>query len=250
MLPKPDTAKNVHQSVLNLLKMDKPGRMLEAGAGEGALTIALIQLGFSVEACDLNPNRFKISNLRCLKVDMNQPLPYPDESFNFVVCVEVLEHLHDPWFVISEFNRVLKNHGKLIITTPNILTISSRLNFFFYGEYDHFSSKKLHKAPLNLRDELNKHINPISFHELTYILHKKDFCLEKIATNVYQNREHLHPYNRLVQTVAYPLIKVRMNRHYGPSSLLYSNELLFGDILILKAEKNCLSKNSRTISGI
>lgn len=238
---KPDTAKNVHQTVLDLLKGDKPGKILDAAAGEGALTIALMQLGFSVEACDLNPNRFKIGNLKCRKIDLNKSLLYQDESFDFVVCVEVLEHLHDPWFVISEFNRVLKNHGKLIITTPNILSIYSRLLFFFYGDYHHFSNKELHKEPKDLYHELDKHINPISFPELTHILHRKDFCLEKIATNMYQNRELSHRY-RLILMGAYPFIKVRMNRRYGPNSLLCSNELLFGDILILKAEKNCLPR--------
>jgi len=140
--PLPCTAENVHEVVLELLKAEKPGKILDVGAGEGALTKSLMQRGFDVEPCDLNPEQFKIATKKCRKVDLNQPLPYSNESFDFVVCVEVIEHLYNPWFVISELRRVLKENGKLIISTPNILSIKSRMRFFVYGEHFGFNSKQ------------------------------------------------------------------------------------------------------------
>lgn len=47
--------------------------------------------------------------------------PFADWSFDLVLCCEVLEHLtHDPMFMLSETNRVLKPSGRLVLTTPNI----------------------------------------------------------------------------------------------------------------------------------
>jgi SAM-dependent methyltransferase len=47
--------------------------------------------------------------------------PYDDESFNTVLCCELLEHLFvDPMFMMSEINRILKPGGHLVLTTPNI----------------------------------------------------------------------------------------------------------------------------------
>lgn len=51
----------------------------------------------------------------------SEPFPYEDNSFETVVCSEVIEHLtHDPAHVVTEINRVLKLGGKFVLTTPNI----------------------------------------------------------------------------------------------------------------------------------
>lgn len=52
------------------------------------------------------------------------PFPYPDASFDTVVCGELIEHLfQDPMFLMSEVNRILKNSGALVLTTPNIASL-------------------------------------------------------------------------------------------------------------------------------
>jgi SAM-dependent methyltransferase len=44
-------------------------------------------------------------------------LPFPDESFEVILCTEVLEHCINPQAVLDEFYRVLKPNGKLLLTT-------------------------------------------------------------------------------------------------------------------------------------
>ena len=46
-------------------------------------------------------------------------LPFPDESFDFVICREVLEHVKDSRQAVLEAFRVLKPDGYYYITTPN-----------------------------------------------------------------------------------------------------------------------------------
>ncbi|MGD1070472.1 MAG: glycosyltransferase [Bryobacteraceae bacterium] len=46
--------------------------------------------------------------------------PYSDESFDTVLCCELIEHLfEDPMHMMSEINRILKPLGHLVLTTPN-----------------------------------------------------------------------------------------------------------------------------------
>jgi len=47
--------------------------------------------------------------------------PYRDESFDTVLCCELIEHLFaDPMHMMAEINRILKPGGHLLLTTPNL----------------------------------------------------------------------------------------------------------------------------------
>lgn len=50
-------------------------------------------------------------------------IPAGDETYDIVVCCEVIEHMEiDPMFMLAEVNRVIKHGGKLLVTTPNVLS--------------------------------------------------------------------------------------------------------------------------------
>lgn len=61
-------------------------------------------------------------------------IPVPDQSFDVVLCTEVLEHVSEPVRAIKEFARILKPNGRLLLTAP----LGSWLHlepFHFYGGY-------------------------------------------------------------------------------------------------------------------
>ena len=62
------------------------------------------------------------NHVYCQKVDIEHDnLPYPDRFFDLVTSFEVIEHFkYGPQKTLKEVNRVLKNDGFLILTTPNI----------------------------------------------------------------------------------------------------------------------------------
>jgi SAM-dependent methyltransferase len=54
-------------------------------------------------------------------------VPLPDAAYDMVFFTEVIEHITFPQIMISEFARILKPGGRLVITTPNILCLGNRL---------------------------------------------------------------------------------------------------------------------------
>jgi ubiquinone/menaquinone biosynthesis C-methylase UbiE len=73
-----------------------------------------------------------------------ETIPVADETFDYVICSEVLEHMEvDPMFMLCEVNRVLKTGGTLLLTTPNIASswgitkILRGIEPYFYMQYRH-----------------------------------------------------------------------------------------------------------------
>ncbi len=109
------------------------GRVLDIPCGDGVNAGQLAKAGFDVECADLFPERAEAKGFECRKCDMTKRLPYDDESFDAVLHSEGIEHVDNQLSMLAEFRRILKPGGILIVTTPNILALSSRVNFLFSG---------------------------------------------------------------------------------------------------------------------
>jgi SAM-dependent methyltransferase len=127
-----------------VLKEFSQPEILEVGAGHGAFTQKLWNDGYAVSACDLYPEIFYFDEIECKKVDISKELPYPDQSFDIILAVEVMEHIHDHNAFFKNCFRILKKGGLLIFSTPNILSLKSRFRFLFTGFY--YSFKPLDHA--------------------------------------------------------------------------------------------------------
>lgn len=65
-------------------------------------------------------------NIKVVDIE-REVLPHSDNTFDLILFTEVLEHMaHSPDFFMSEFKRVLKKGGKIIITTPNFVNLKNR----------------------------------------------------------------------------------------------------------------------------
>jgi SAM-dependent methyltransferase len=117
----------------DILKLEDNDRILDLGCGEGrhAITAYMLQ---NVEAVgvDLSIKDLKITSERfqefvqpenndkhlMLSVSDAKSLPFADNSFDKVICSEVLEHIPDYPSVLKEIVRVLKTGGILGISVP------------------------------------------------------------------------------------------------------------------------------------
>jgi len=51
--------------------------------------------------------------------DVSDGIPFPDAGFDHVFCIEVLEHVPNPWGALAEIHRVLRPGGVLALSVPN-----------------------------------------------------------------------------------------------------------------------------------
>ena len=106
-----------------------PGKtsVLEVGCGGGILSEEMARKGFITTGIDPSELSLKsaASHARESNLVINyekgtgENLPFEDNSFNVVLCCDVLEHVQDLPKVISEISRVLKNGGLFIYDTFN-----------------------------------------------------------------------------------------------------------------------------------
>lgn len=153
----------------------KIGNLLDIGAGSGHLIRKIISENklINCHACDYYAEKFNSENIPFKKVNIEEEkLPYEDETFDVITSSEVIEHLQNPRNLVRESYRLLKQDGLLIMTTPNILNMNSRLRFLFSGFYNLFGP-----IPLNNEDRRSTHghIMPLSYIYIYLLLFKEGF---------------------------------------------------------------------------
>jgi len=141
-------------------------RVLDIPCGAGPLTWAAQSAGFRATGCDLFAERVRAQlrahagrradaafaeivrspvsaklhrrlwgesappvpdDARAVRGDMEAGLPFGNGSFEIVLCIEGIEHVSDRNGLLRELRRVTKRGGRLLITTPNLLSYRARL---------------------------------------------------------------------------------------------------------------------------
>jgi ubiquinone/menaquinone biosynthesis C-methylase UbiE len=116
----------------NRININPEGTMLDLGCGEGRHIFGLMEKFPDLKCIGLDPHIESLDKafegLKFLESISNTKtnflsgsaysLPFSDDSFDLVVCSEVLEHLHDYKDAIKEINRVLKPGGQFLASVP------------------------------------------------------------------------------------------------------------------------------------
>ncbi len=125
-----------------------------------------------MSACDMHPELIKYPEVACERVEPGGRLPCEAESFDIVTCIETIEHIEDQFGLVREFHRVTRPGGRVIVTTPNVLNINSRLRNLHSGFTQLFDP-----LPLRVQEpvHLSGHIHPVNFYYLAYQFHRAGF---------------------------------------------------------------------------
>ena len=113
--------------------------ILDLPAGNGKLTRVLRSQGHKVTPADIN-----LQEEDFVYADMTKRLPFADNTFDGVICLEGVEHVLNPFLLIGELIRVSKIGGHVIVSTPNIMNMWSRLQFLMTGTFYQFHPAQLH----------------------------------------------------------------------------------------------------------
>jgi SAM-dependent methyltransferase len=106
---------------------DRNFRLLEIGSGVGAFLAYLKKNKINAYGLEPDEKAFKAAELllenneidKCIKHGFGEKIPYADNFFDIVISFQVLEHARDPFRVIQESARVLKDKGFIYFVIPN-----------------------------------------------------------------------------------------------------------------------------------
>lgn len=115
--------KNYYNYLLKIIKRENPKSILDVGCGEGFTldTLRKNKIGKTIIGIDNSKESIRIGKILFPKVKIEHAsiydMPFPNNSFDLVICTEVLEHLKTPSLAIEEVKRV--SRGNILISVPN-----------------------------------------------------------------------------------------------------------------------------------
>jgi len=133
---------NVRYDLLPLLPA-KINRLLEIGCGSGN-TLRYIRDNYQCDfvcGVELFHDAAEIARSRIDSVIEGNietlDLPIEKESLDIILCMDVLEHLIDPWSVIDKLGRLLKPDGVIIASIPNVRNFRVILPLVLRGKWEY-----------------------------------------------------------------------------------------------------------------
>jgi len=128
---------------------------------------------YLIRECKKNVN---LRGIKFLHAEKGKKASFQNKYFDVVFLLDVLEHTENPEWVLGEINRILKRGGRLILNTPDRLSLV--LDPSFYGNL-------INLIPFNFKRVIGKalmeytHRREFSFRELKALLEKTGFKIIK-----------------------------------------------------------------------
>ena len=154
---------------------DSIGKFLDIGSGHGTLVklITHVSPKLKPNCVDYTDALLNDKTIPLNVVDLNiEKLPFEDNTFEFISCTEVVEHLENYRLVIREAFRVSKPGALVIFTTPNILNLNSRLRYLHFGFHSLFGPIKVDRLEAF---STGGHITPVQYFYLAHSLLEAGF---------------------------------------------------------------------------
>ncbi|HKV52111.1 MAG TPA: class I SAM-dependent methyltransferase [Gemmatimonadaceae bacterium] len=106
------------------------GDLLDLGCGEAPLYGVYRALVRTITCVDWAGSLHAISHADLL-ADLNEMCPLPDETFDTILCTDVIEHLKHPGGLFMDASRMLKSGGHLIVGTPYLYPLHELPHDYF-----------------------------------------------------------------------------------------------------------------------
>ena len=123
-----------YRRFFRLLQLRATDHVLDVGCGSGGPALLLArEVGCRVMGVDINEAGIRTGlalarqagaqdRVELRHADVQQPLPFPDQAFDAIVCLDVMCHLPDRGRLFDEWLRVLRPGGLTLYTDPVVVT--------------------------------------------------------------------------------------------------------------------------------
>lgn len=265
-----------HKTLLRELKnYSRINRLLDVGCASGLFLAAAKEEGWEVKGVDISEpavsyGRDKLG-LDIFLGDLEEA-SYPDEHFDVIICRDTIEHIQNPYGLLKEANRILRNEGLIFISTPNFnsltrLFLKEKWSIIIPGHLYYFSRKTaeqmLKKSGFEVKKILTINIEPYEI--LLGGILGKDIQKNKtreastdLVTGVQSNILPTHferkntQQNKLIEVSTNSVIRIQSNKlltHFKRWANLVLNLLKIGDKLVIYAEKSASAIKARSTNS-
>lgn len=204
-------------------------KILDVGSGIGIMVSALNNLGgdasgvdkfifpeesenfYSIEDFNSLKDIWEKKNIKIINADISaEKLPFDDGQFDIVICDATIEHLNEsPKRLFREVNRILKNGGLFLVTTPNFASLLKRLRFLF-GRSPNWDINDFFKSGSNFRG----HRREFTISEIIRMLEWSSFeIIKKKTKNIFFNLKKLFSLKKspaqICGFLSYPFLSMR-----------------------------------------
>ena|SRR5947209_1439904 len=112
--------RRVIRAELDKLVLPPDARVLDAGCGSGRTLQELADYG-TVSGIELSEEAAELARARGIgevRVGRLEELPWDDDTFDLITCLDVIEHTPDDVVALAELRRVCRPGGWLLVTVP------------------------------------------------------------------------------------------------------------------------------------
>lgn len=185
----------VHTKALDIVGKKK--RVLEIGCATGQISRRLTENGCEVIGIEIDKESSAIAKKYCREVlicdiETIEDLPYRD--FDYILLLDVLEHLRSPLALLKKLNAYVNEKGCIVISLPNVANWRVRWDLLF-GRFEYSEYGILDKSHLRF-------FNEESAREIM-----QDADLDIIMFDIVPSV----PVIRVRSSIAYQIAKVRPN---------------------------------------
>jgi ubiquinone/menaquinone biosynthesis C-methylase UbiE len=177
------------------------GNVLDVGCGNGIISLQLGQDGFNIKGIDVSDKAIEkarasnpFSNVQFEVADADK-LKASGESFDAIICSEVLEHLNYPGRLLKELLPILKDSGILIVTVPNgngprealvtkpFLRLRKKNNWLWRSVLKIKSGLGYSGTTIQSEADNLDHIQFFTYQDLQRLSHETGFRIDKISSS-------------------------------------------------------------------
>jgi SAM-dependent methyltransferase len=244
----PKARGSIHKTIIDWLSSQPRGKLLDAPAGYGHLAMKLKELGYDVVCGEIEPEIFKLKGVDCIYTNLNRDIQSPDGAFDYVCCVDGLEHMTDPYRAVEEFSRVLKPGGVGIFSIPNYSNIEKRFRYFLKGSLT--KPKTVEDYEGSGRNLHNFHNSPLTITLLDLIFAINGLEVDAIFRDKRKPKQYLFLPLLVAMKVVASLSSERSRRKNRYDITLKNEVILGGNTLIFIVRKSENSFGTGVSTGV